>query len=152
MKYNSRELLDQKDIANPCDYKEWSKIISEGMFEKQADDLNFEMDPLKGISTDEKNGDNLKAKAADGLNWEELRKELRNLFKFNPENRSWGTIVKTSLIIFATSLVPSLFDMGSDAFSVYNYINGATYTKQVPDLNHPSVNSSQCIHVGRLLR
>ena len=121
------------------------------MLEKQADDLNFEMDPLKGIN-DEENGDHLKVKAADGLNWEELREELRNLFMFNPGNRSWWTIVKTSLIIFATSLVPSLFDMGSDAFSVYNYINGATYTKQVPDLNHPSVNSSQCHHVGRLLR
>ena len=55
------------------------------------------MEPLKGIS-DEENGDHLKVKAADGLNWEELREELRNLFKFNPENRSWWTIVKTSLV------------------------------------------------------
>ena len=122
------------------------------MLQKQADDLNFEMEPLNGISADEENGDHLKVKSADGLNWEELREELRNVFKFNPENRSWGTIVKTSLIIFATSLVPSLFDMGSDAFSVYNFINGTTYTKKVNDLNHPSVNSNQCHHVGRLLR
>ena len=59
-------------------------------------------------------------KSDDGLNWKELGQEIKNVFKFNPENRSWGMIVKASLIIFATSLAPSLFDMGSDAFSVYN--------------------------------
>ena len=53
-------------------------------------------------------------KQADGLDWEELGEEFRNLFKFNAENRSWWTILKTSLIIFATSLAPSLFDMGTD--------------------------------------
>ena len=90
--------------------------------------------------------------AADGLDWDQLVEELRSLFKFNAENRSWWTIVKTSLVIFAIHLAPSLLDMGTDAFSVYNFINGTTYTKQVPDLNHPSVNSSQCHHVGRLLR
>ena len=89
---------------------------------------------------------------ADGLDWVELAIELKNLFKFNTENRPWLTILKTSLIIFATSLVPSLFDMGSDAFSTYNFINGTTYTKYVPDLNHPSVNSSRCVHIGTYLR
>ena len=90
--------------------------------------------------------------AADGLDWEQLGEELRNLFKFNAENRSWSMIVKTSLVIFAIRLAPSLFDMGTDAFSVYDFINGTTYTKYVPDLNHPCVNSSQCIHVGTYLR
>ena len=89
---------------------------------------------------------------ADGLNWGELAGELGSLFKFNKENRSWWIIVKTSLIIFATSLAPSFFDMGSDALSTYNFINGTTYTKYVPDLNHSSVNSSQCTHVGTHLR
>ena len=107
------------------------------------------MIPLKELDKGEKREN---PKQADGLDWEELRKELRNLFNFNAENRSWGIILKTSLIIFATSLAPSLFDMGSDAFSVYNFINGTTYTKNVPDLNHPSVNSSKCIHVGTHLR
>ena len=70
-------------------------------------------------------------KSDDGLNWKELGQEIKNVFKFNPENRPWGMIVKASLIIFATSLAPSLFDMGSDAFSVYNFIHGTTYTKYV---------------------
>ena len=56
----------------------------------------------------------------DGLNWGELAGEFKNLFKFSKENRSWWMIVKTSLIIFATSLAPSFFDMGSDALSTYN--------------------------------
>ena len=89
---------------------------------------------------------------ADGLNWAELVGELRSLLKFNKEKRDWWIIVKTSLIIFATSLAPSFFDMGSDALSTYNFINGTSYTKYVPDLNHPSVNSSQCTHVGTHLR
>ena len=146
-----RDPLDPKDIKDTSEYKKWLKNSSGDALDKQVDGLNLEMEPLKGI-IDEEKVDHLKVKAADGLNWEELREELRNLFKFNPENRSWWTIVKTSLIVFATSLVPSLFDMGSDAFSVYNFINGTTYTKQVPDLNHPSVNSNQCHHDGRLLR
>ena len=100
----------------------------------------------------EKDEERENPKQADGLDWGELKKEFMNLFKFNAENRSWGMILKTSLIIFFTSLAPSLFDMGSDALSVYNLINGTTYTKYVPDLNHPCVNSSQCIHVGTYLR
>ena len=91
-------------------------------------------------------------KQADNLDWQELRKEFRNLFKFNKENRSWWTIVKASLVIFVTGLGPSLFDMGSDALSTYNFINGTVYTKKVPDLNHTSVNSSLCAHVGTYLR
>jgi len=88
-------------------------------------------------------------KVPDYLDWEMLRRvELRNLFKFNTENRSWWTIVKTSLVIFVTGLGPSLFDMGSDALSTYNFINGTTYTKYVTDLNHSSVNSGLCTHVG----
>ena len=83
----------------------------------------------------------------DGLDWQELRKEFGNLFQFK-ENRSWWMIVRTSLIIFATSVGPSLFDMGSDGLSMYHFINGTTYTKYVPDLNH----SSQCTHVGTHLR
>ena len=80
-------------------------------------------------------------KSDDGLNWKELGQETKNVFKFNPENRSGGMIVKASLIIFATSLAPSLFDMGSDAFSVHNFIHGTTYTKYVSDLDHPHVGS-----------
>ena len=91
-------------------------------------------------------------KSDDGLNWKELGQETKNVFKFNPENRSGGMIVKASLIIFATSLAPSLFDMGSDAFSVHNFIHGTTYTKYVSDLDHPSVNSSDCVHVGSYLK
>ena len=90
--------------------------------------------------------------APDGLDWDELASEFRNLFKFNAENRSRGAIVKTFLIIFTTSLAPSFWDTGSDALSTYNFINGTTYTKYVPDLNHSSVNSSQCTHVGTLLQ
>ena len=45
--------------------------------------------------------------AADGLDWDQLGEELRNLFKFNAENRSWSTIAKTSLVIFAIHLTPS---------------------------------------------
>merc|ERR1712112_464747 len=56
------------------------------------------------------------------------------------------------MVIIVTGLGPSLFDMGSEALSTYNFINGTTYTKYVPDLNHLSVNSSQCTHVGTHLR
>ena len=91
-------------------------------------------------------------KSTDGLNWKELGQELKNAFKFNPENRSWGVIVKTFLVIFATSSAPSFFDMGSDAFSVYNFIHGTTYTKYVPNINHVSVNSSQCVRIGTYLQ
>merc|ERR1712226_1048079 len=42
--------------------------------------------------------------------------------------------------------------MGSDALSVYNFINGTTYMKYVPDLNHASLNSGLCNHVGTHLR
>ena len=89
----------------------------------------------------------------DGLKWEEVVEELKSLFKFNADSdRGWGTIVKTSLIILSISVLPSFFDMGSDAFSVYSFINGTTYTKYVPDLNHSSFNSSLCTHVGTYLR
>ena len=95
----------------------------------------FEMEPLNQGITEEEDDDRVEDKAADGLDWEELRIEWRDLFKDNPENRFSWTFVKTSLIIFATSLLPSLFDMGSDALSVYDFINGTTYTKYVSDLN-----------------
>ena len=86
-------------------------------------------------NTDEEKGNPWKfGKSTDGLNWKELGQELKNAFKFNPENRSWGVIVKTFLVIFATSSAPSFFDMGSDAFSVYNFIHGTTYTKYVPNI------------------
>lgn len=106
------------------------------------------MEPLNQGITEEEDSDRVEDKAADGLDWEELRIEWRDLFKDNPENRSSWTFVKTSLIIFATSLLPSLFDMGSDALSVYDFINGTTYTKYVSDLSHLGLNSSQCNHVG----
>ena len=106
----------------------------------------------KHMEDSEISSDEVPPKQADGLDWEELGEEFRNLFKFNAENRTWRMILKTSLIIFATSLLPSLFDMGSDALSMFYYINGTTYTKHVPDLDHPSVNSSQCVHVGTQLR
>ena len=95
----------------------------------------------------------LMPKNEDGLKWEEVVKELKSLFKFNADpDRGWWTIVKTSLIILSISVLPSFFDMGSDAFSVYSFINGTTYTKYVPDLNHSSFNSSLCTHVGTYLR
>ena len=49
-------------------------------------------------------------------------------------------VVQTGVDL-ATSLAPSFFDMGSDAFSTHNFINGTTGRKYVPDLNDPSVNS-----------
>ena len=76
------------------------------------------------------------ATQTDGLDWAELTAELKNLFKFNAEKRSWLTILKTALIIFATSLAPSLFDMGSDALSTFNFINGTTYTNELYPM-HP---------------
>ena len=77
-------------------------------------------------------GPRTKAVAADGLNWENLREEFRKVFKFNKgENRPWWRIVKTSLIIFATSFAPSFIDMGTDVLSVYNYINGTTYKSPI---------------------
>ena len=49
-------------------------------------------------------------------------------------------------------LLPTLFDMGTDALSTYKFINGTVYTKNVPDLNHTSVNSSLCTLVGTYFR
>ena len=95
----------------------------------------------------------LMPKTEDGLKWEEVVEELKSLFKFNADSdRGWSTILKTSLIILSISVLPSFFDMGSDALSVYSFINGTTYTKYIPDLNHSSFNSSLCTHVGTYLR
>ena len=52
--------------------------------------------------------------------------------------------METFAIIFVTSLLPSLFDMGSDALSVQNFLHGSSFPKYV--------NSSQCTHVGSYLR
>jgi len=81
----------------------------------------------------------------DGLVWEELGSELKGLFKVrNP----WWKRLKSFLVILAMSCLPTFFDMGSDTWSVFNFINGTIYTKHVPDFDHPSVNSSQCTYVG----
>ena len=136
-------------------------LVSKGQRQCHMDSDNECGEPLDRKSNEDSSDhmedseisrDEVPPKQADGLDWEELGEEFRNLFKFNAEKRTWQMIVKTSLIIFATSLAPSLFDMGSDALSTYNFINGTTYTKYVPDLNHPSVNSSQCVHVGTHLQ
>ena len=54
----------------------------------------------------------------DSLKWGELGTKLRNVLKFSKEGRSWFLIMETFAIIFVTSLLPSLFDMGSVALSV----------------------------------
>ena len=116
----------------------WEELENrtEGVRQKEAKDLNSEMEPLNQGNAEE-DGDQKKEpgstnsrpwwksplpeeKAADGLDWDQLEEEFKNLFKFNAENRSWWTIVKTSLVIFAIRLAPSLLDMGTDAFSVYD--------------------------------
>ena len=45
---------------------------------------------------------NAYGKSDDGLNWKELGQEIKNVFMFNPENRSWGMIE----IILDTSALP----------------------------------------------
>ena len=81
----------------------------------------------------------------DGLVWEELGSELKGLFRVrNP----WWTRLKAFLVTLVISCLPTFFDMGSDTWSVFNFINGTIYTKHVPDFDHPSVNSSQCTYVG----
>ena len=77
-----REPVDQKDIE---DRKEWTEISSDGAASKQADGVNCELETLKTGNTDdeeeEEDGEKAEEKSADdGLSWEELRKELKNLF------------------------------------------------------------------------
>ena len=81
----------------------------------------------------------------DGLVWEKLGPELVDIFKVR---NTWRNRITAFLVTLAMGYLPTLFDMGTDTLSVFNFINGTTYTKYVPDFNHSSVNDSQCTYVG----
>ena len=73
--------------------------------------------------------------------WGELYIELQNLFK-TKLNRTWTERSKYFFMALVMGLLPTLFDIGTDGLSMFYFVNGTTYMKYVPDLNHPSVNCS----------
>ena len=85
-------------------------------------------------------------------------KELQNLFREN-RKRSWKARTKYFCTALVVGLLPTLFDIGTDGLSVFSFLHGTTYIKNVPDLNHSSVNCSTgdehcvwCENIGRHLK
>ena len=107
----------------------------------------IEMKAVKGAGSDDSEEvvETLETKTEDGLVWEKLGPELVDIFKVR---NTWRNRITAFLVTLAMGYLPTLLDMGTDPLSVFNFINGTTYTKYVPNFNHSSVNSSQCTYVG----
>ena len=105
----------------------------------------------------EKFKEGVKETLKDNLDWGVLYKEIKNLVR-KQQSRSWKEIVKLFAMTLALTLLPTLFDIGTDSLTLNGFINGAYYTKYVPSINHPSVNCTNdpdcisCRHVARRLK
>ena len=64
----------------------------------------------------------------DNLDWGVLYQEIKNLVG-KQRSRSWKEIGKLFATTLALTLLPTLFDVGTDGLTLNGFINGAYYTK-----------------------
>ena len=62
--------------------------------------------------------------------------------------RTWSEIFRHFVTALVISVLPTFFDMYTDAFTAKSFIQGANYTKFVTNLSDPAFHEN-CIHVGR---
>ena len=76
----------------------------------------------------EKFKEEVKETLKDNLDWGVLYKEIKNLVG-KQQSRSWKEIGKFFGTTLALTLLPTLFDVGTDGLTLNGFINGAYYTK-----------------------
>ena len=82
----------------------------------------------------------------NGINFSELRREL-TLEKLW-HRRTWSAIFRHFLTVLVVSVLPTFFDMYTDAFAAKSFVQGANYTKYVKNLSDPAFHEN-CVHIGR---
>ena len=115
-----------------------------------AEEVGVSVELLEDVKKPVENENNLnREKHRWCVDWTEARKEF-SWQKLWTE-RLWSDIAGNFVKVFILSLIPTLFDVGTDYFSAKSFIMGANYTKNVPTLPDPNnTGNLECAHIAHI--